>query len=63
MTRPDPKRPMLTLEDRKRLRRMASKAEVNGEHGVSRAFCKGVADAFRWLDTGEMSDMLREVTR
>lgn len=60
----EPKRPGLPVEDRRRLRRMAVRAEQNGQT-VNAAYCRGVRDVLNWL-TGEdesMSAMLREVTR
>lgn len=59
----EPKRPLLGPEDRKRLARMAGRAEQNGQSGVNRAYCKGVSDALRWLTGENMTDMLQEVTR
>jgi hypothetical protein len=58
----DPKRPLLSAEDRKRLRRMADKAAQNTA-GHNRAYCSAVVDVLTWLDSEEMSPMLREVTR
>lgn len=59
-----PKRPLLSTEDRARLRKMATKAAKVGEtSGVSRAYCKGVADVLNWLDNSEMSPMLLDVLR
>lgn len=57
-----PKRPMLAVEDRKRLRRMAARAEQNGQT-VNAAYCRGVADVLKWLDGEALSPMLAEVTR
>lgn len=59
-----PKRPLLTQEDRARVRKMALKAAKVGEtSAVSRAYCRGVADVLGWLDSSEMSPMLLEVLR
>lgn len=63
MSAPTKKRPLLTAEDRARLRKMAAKALQNGESGLNRAYCKGVSDVLQWLDSEDMSPMLREVTR
>lgn len=60
---PAPKRPLMTVEDRKRLRRMADIAEKRSENTMNRAYARGVADVLRWLDGGDMSPMLKEVTR
>jgi hypothetical protein len=59
----DPKRPLLSAEDRKRLRRMAHKAAQNAQTPHNRAYCSAVVDVLTWLDSEEMSPMLREVTR
>lgn len=60
---PAPKRPLLTTVDRARLRRMADKANHNGAIGHNRAYCKGVEDVLRWLDSGEITRLMEEVTR
>jgi hypothetical protein len=53
----------MTVEDRKRLRRMADIAEKRSENTMNRAYARGVADVLRWLDGGDMTPMLKEVTR
>lgn len=58
-----PKRPLLTAEDRARLRRMAEKALSGSETGVNRAYCRGLADALLWLDGEPMTEMMKDVTR
>lgn len=57
-----PKRPLLTTEDRARLRKLATKAESIGEKsGTDRAYCQGVADVLKWLDNAEPSPMLKQL--
>lgn len=63
MAKSDLRRPLLTAEDRARLRRMAAKATANA-NGPNRAYCKGVSDVLAWIaDNEEMTPLLREVTR
>lgn len=57
-----PKRPMLTTEDRVRMRKLAIKAQTLGQQSsLNRAYCKGVADVLIWLDSAEVSPMLKEI--
>ena len=66
MASPQPKRPLLTPEDRGRLRIMANRAHKHTEPdsgSPARAYAQGVADVIDWLNGEDMSDLLRDVTR
>lgn len=59
------KRPLLSTEDRDRLRAMAARAARHAEERTTDpAYSRGVVDVLRWLaDNEEPTALLREVTR
>lgn len=59
------KRPLLTTEDRDRLRAMADKAQDHTfDPSPNRAYAQGVRDTLDWLaSNADMSPLLQEVTR
>lgn len=58
------RRPLLTREARAELRRAANNARSFAERdNPNRAYARGVLDVLHWLDGGDETPMLKEVTR